>query len=214
MTTHAEDLIVDAIETGVRARGGRLVTDMHLRRGEMLFAVAPGGVDALGDKVSYSVVGGRLAASVFTKTKTGSHWVNITTYGKTNAENIATVVDAIAPEHDDDWTDEDLREAAELDPPKPIVPKPTVGPDGVIRDWAEPHAVVGKVDLPQNPTSIDGPLTVGKLLTFLNRLHPDTQVTIATDGWYVNVGEVAVPEDGQWTTVTLFPGDEFDARQV
>ena len=60
-----------------------------------------------------------------------------------------------------------------------------------------------------------GILTVGELRALLHDDSDDTPVVLATDGWYVNVRSVVRPvDDADWSCVTLFPGDDWDARSL
>lgn len=60
-------------------------------------------------------------------------------------------------------------------------------------------------------------LTVGALRAMLEGLPDGTHVSIATEAWYRNVHVVITPGcqecGGEWSAVTLFPGEELDPRQ-
>lgn len=61
-------------------------------------------------------------------------------------------------------------------------------------------------------------LTIKQLRTIIADLDPDTEVVIATDGWYTNIDLVATPDDDAVSCLTLFPNDDsrngnWDPRQ-
>ena len=52
--------------------------------------------------------------------------------------------------------------------------------------------------------------------TLLAELPAGDHIVIATPDWYMNISEVAMPDPTGATgfsAVTLFPGNEYDARQ-
>ena len=64
-------------------------------------------------------------------------------------------------------------------------------------------------------------LTVGDMRRLIEGLDDGENIVIATRDWFVNVGEVVRPDDwedpevsGTWTCLTLFPGTDFDSRQI
>jgi hypothetical protein len=64
-------------------------------------------------------------------------------------------------------------------------------------------------------------LTVGDMRRLIEGLDDSENIVIATRDWFVNVGEVLLPDDwedpevsGTWTCLTLFPGTDFDCRQI
>jgi len=84
--------------------------------------------------------------------------------------------------------------------------------------WA--HAATERDNDPPN-----GILTVGRLRALLADLPDDIPVVIGEQGgnyWFHNVGSFEVPArdaDGEWcgndwSCVTLWPGEEFDSRQL
>lgn len=60
-------------------------------------------------------------------------------------------------------------------------------------------------------------LTVGQLRDALASLPPETEVVIATDGWYTNIDTVIIPDGLDYSCVTLFPAisehGDYDPRQ-
>ena len=57
-------------------------------------------------------------------------------------------------------------------------------------------------------------LTVKQLRELLEGRDENEHVVIADDGWYTNITAVALPDDEEFSCVTLFPGVEFDSRQL
>lgn len=60
----------------------------------------------------------------------------------------------------------------------------------------------------------DGILTVGELRRILSAVDDSTQVTIATDGWWLNVESVEIPTGDNSPTVIFYTADTFDPRQI
>lgn len=60
-------------------------------------------------------------------------------------------------------------------------------------------------------------LTVGQLRDALATLPPETEVVIATDGWFTNIDTVIIPDDFDFMCVTLYPAisehGDYDPRQ-
>lgn len=61
-------------------------------------------------------------------------------------------------------------------------------------------------------------LTVGQLRKLFADIHPDTEVVIATEEWYDNIGEVELPNDDGIVCVTLHRSSpdtvgNYDVRQ-
>lgn len=69
--------------------------------------------------------------------------------------------------------------------------------------------------------SPNGIITVKELRELLLEVDGDMQVVLGRDDWYVNVGKVVVPQaqawadgDSTYSCFTIYPGAEFDARQL
>lgn len=60
-----------------------------------------------------------------------------------------------------------------------------------------------------------GFLTVGELKAMLANCHDDVQIVVNDDsnGYYLNINEIAMPNDQDTFAITLFTADTFDARQ-
>lgn len=61
-------------------------------------------------------------------------------------------------------------------------------------------------------------LTVGDLRKILAEIHPDTEVVIATEHWFDNVGAVEMPDGVNTVCVTLHRSSpdtvgDYDTRQ-
>jgi len=58
-----------------------------------------------------------------------------------------------------------------------------------------------------------GILTVGQMKEFLAKCNDDTQIVVATEGWYANIVEVSDANDEGQFAIILYTKDDFDARQ-
>ena len=58
-----------------------------------------------------------------------------------------------------------------------------------------------------------GILTVGELKELLSKHSDSTQIVVAKDDWFANIGEIVEPDNDSYFAITIFTKDDFDARQ-
>lgn len=57
-------------------------------------------------------------------------------------------------------------------------------------------------------------VTVGELKNVLSAYNDGVQIVIGTDNWYKNIESVQLPNNDDTFTIILYPGKDFDTRQI